>query len=60
VQWSIQDATVAISDTCSVDAMYIVAANPMVRAEILRRRDLAIDHEQANKVDMAEILALLP
>jgi hypothetical protein len=60
IEWSMHGATITIKDTRTLDAVYIVAQDESVRAGILQRREMAMDHETANAVDLADIRKLQP
>jgi hypothetical protein len=60
VAWSILDDQVTINDTRTLDAIYIVAKDAAVRDGILQRRQLAIDHESANPIDLDAVRAIMP
>jgi hypothetical protein len=60
IEWSILNDRVTIKDTRTLDAMYVVAKDDAIRAGILKRRQLAIDHEATNFVDIDSVKALRP
>jgi len=60
IQWSSDNEHITIHDTRTLDAMYIVSKDETVRTDILQRRQVAIDHELTNTIDLDAIRALKP
>ena len=58
IEWSILNEHVTIKDTRTLDAMYIVAKDDAVRTGILQRRQVALDHEDANFVEIDSVKAI--
>lgn len=58
LQWSTDKEHVTISDARTQDAVYGVAKDEFVRTGILKRRQMALDHESANTTDVDSIHAI--
>jgi hypothetical protein len=51
VQWSVQNGIATISDTRSLDAIYIAVMDDAILSGIMQRRQNALAHEEANTID---------
>jgi len=58
IVWAVTGERVTIQDHRSLDAVYIATTDTSVRAEILQRRQTALDRESANVIDMESLKAI--
>ena len=60
IEWLIVDDNVRIEDSRTLDSVYVVASDESVRSGILQRRQIALDHEANNTIEIDALKALKP
>jgi len=54
----VHNGIATISDTRSLDAIYIAVLDDAILSEIMQRRQVALAHEEANTIDEESLKAI--